>query len=320
MICEKGASLTNKVLITGAGGFIGKNFQKHTVECNVRNVVRRPPIHANEIEIKRIDGTTNWHGYLNEVNAVVHFASLAHESAWEATQNELYSVNVEGSVNLAKSSISAGVKRFIFLSSIGVNGNNTHRTPFSFLSDPQPHDDYSVSKFEAEKQLKELFEGSATELVIIRPPLVYGPGVKANFLSMLKWVSRGVPLPLGGIRNNKRSLVYVENLVDLIKVCIDHPAAANQTFLVSDGEDVSTCALLKRVAHALEVKSLLLPIPPSWLGFAGWLLGKHGIEQRLCSSLQVDISHTKNTLNWKPPYSMEEGLKKTAEWYKSSKS
>ncbi|KZX82969.1 hypothetical protein A3715_32925 [Oleiphilus sp. HI0009] len=146
--------------------------------------------------------------------------------------------------------------------------------------------------------------------------MVYGAGVKANFFSMLKWVSRGVPLPLGDIKTNKRSLVYVDNLVDLIKTCIEHPAAANQTFLVSDDDDVSTRELLERVAKALGVKSRLLPISPSWLGFAGKLLGKKDVEQRLCGSLQVDIAHTKKTLGWKPPYSMEDGLHRTAEWYK----
>ena len=165
--------------------------------------------------------------------------------------------------------------------------------------------------------LKKISAETGMEYVIIRPPLVYGPCVKANFLSMLKWVSRGVPLPLGGIKGNKRSLVFVDNLVDLIKTCIEHPAAANQTFLVSDDDDVSTRELLVRVATALGVKSRLLNIPPDWLGLAGKLLGKKGIEQRLCASLQVNIAHTKNTLNWTPPYSMEEGLKQTSDWYKT---
>jgi nucleoside-diphosphate-sugar epimerase len=226
-------------------------------------------------------------------------------------------VNVEGTANLAKHAAAAGVKRFIFLSSIKVNGEFSGLgAPFISSDEPAPEDPYGVSKNEAEQALKEICAETGMEFVIIRPPLVYGPGVKANFLSMLKWLSRGVPLPLGGIRKNKRSLVYLDNLVDLIRVCIEHPNAANQSFLVSDNHDVSTYELLANTASALNAPLRLLNIPPKWLGFAGKLLGKKDIEQRLSASLQVDISHTQQMLAWEPPYSMEEGLKHTAEWFK----
>jgi nucleoside-diphosphate-sugar epimerase len=309
-----------KIAVTGSTGFIGRALCKQLTQAgfSVIALARKRPIILPEcrqfvlMSAEHIDGFN-----LNSVDLVIHLAALAHDAAANATEEELADINVKLTSDLARSAANNDARRFIFLSSIGVNGNRTLNAGFASDSAPMPHNHYSESKYQAEEALKKVCAATAMDYVIIRPPLVYGPGVKANFLSMLKWASRGVPLPLGGIKDNKRSLVFVDNLVDLIKVCIEHPAAANQTFLVSDDDDVSTRELLVRVATALGVQSRLLNIPPSWLGLVGKLLGKKDIEQRLCASLQVDIAHTKNTLNWRPPYSMEEGLKQTADWYKA---
>lgn len=296
------------ILLTGANGFIGQTIYKalkdiYSITPSVRKLSR-----------------SDWGDDIVDKSILIHCAARAHVLIESVESPHLIyeEINFEGTRELAKNAARHGVKRFVFLSSINVYGKRTELgMPFCSSGLVNANDDFSVSKLKAEDALKAICAETGMEYVIIRSPLVYGPGVKANFLSILKWVARGVYLPLGGIRYNKRSFVYVENLVDLIKVCIEHPAAANQTFLVSDDEDVSTTELLQRVAEALGVKSRLLPMPPSWLGFAGKLLGKNDIEQRLCDSLQVDIFHTKQTLGWQPPYSMEEGLASTAEWYKS---
>jgi nucleoside-diphosphate-sugar epimerase len=227
---------------------------------------------------------------------------------------EFREVNTYGTLNLAQQAADAGVKRFIFISTIKVNGESTE-LDYPFKPDNKfiPTDPYGLSKYEAEIGLHKIAKETGMEIVIIRSPLVYGPGVKANFASMMKWVNKGLPLPLGGIKRNKRSLVSVENLVDLIITCIDHPNAANETFLVSDDEDVSTGGLLKNMAVALNVPSRLLPISASWFYFIAKLIRKPAISQRLCGSLQVDISKTQELLNWKPPYSSSECMKKTAD-------
>jgi nucleoside-diphosphate-sugar epimerase len=207
------------------------------------------------------------------------------------------------------------VKRFIFISSIKVNGESTvSGTPFKADDRPAPVDPYGVSKQEAEEALKQLGRDTGMEIVIIRPPLVYGPGVKANFLSMLNWLNKGIPLPLGAIRN-RRSLVAIGNLVDLIVTCIDHPAAANQTFLVSDGEDLSTTQLLRRLARALGKNARLLPLPEWLLKLAASILGKQAIAQRICGSLQVDISKSRELLGWTPPVNMDKAMRQTAGHY-----
>ena len=199
------------------------------------------------------------------------------------------------------------------MSSIKVNGEHSQPGhPFTADEIPAPGDPYGVSKCEAEAGLRALSQETGMEVVIIRPPLVYGPGVKANVLAMMRWLQRGVPLPLGGVTANRRSLVFLDNLVDLIVTCIDHPAAANQTFLVSDDEDLSTAALLRRMAVALERPARLIPVPAGLIVFGAKLIGRPGIAQRLCGSLQVDIGKTKELLGWVPPVSVEEGLRRTA--------
>jgi nucleoside-diphosphate-sugar epimerase len=218
-------------------------------------------------------------------------------------------------LNLARQAAEAGVRRFIFISSIKVNGEGTPLgAPYRADAQPQPADPYGISKMEAEQGLRALAGETGMEVVIIRPTLVYGPGVKANFLNMMRWLHKGVPLPFGAI-HNRRSLVALDNLVDLIVTCIEHPAAANQTFLVSDGEDLSTTELLRRMATALGAPAHLLPVP-SWLLEAGaTMLGKKALSQRLCGSLQVDISKTRELLGWTPPLSVDAALRKTAKHF-----
>ena len=214
---------------------------------------------------------------------------------------------------MAKQAVAAGVKRFIFLSSIGVNGRSTTK-PFTENDIPLPDQDYAISKLEAEKGLQELALSSGMEVVIIRAPLVYGPNAPGNFAILMKWMNRNIPLPLGTI-NNKRSLVALDNLVDLILTCSNHSAAANEVFLVADGEDLSTTELLKRISNALGKKSRLFPFNQRILEFCLVLIGKKDLAQRLCGSLQVDISKTKRLLNWTPPITVDEGLHKTTQYF-----
>ncbi|CFW10481.1 UDP-glucose 4-epimerase [Vibrio cholerae] len=234
--------------------------------------------------------------------------------------SEFRAVNTEGTLNLARQAAKTGVKRFIFLSSIKVNGESTSgRQSFTAFNTRSPEDPYGQSKAEAEEQLLELGKQTGMEIVIIRPTLVYGPGVKANFASLMSLVAKGIPLPFGCISNNKRSLVSVDNLVDLIITCIDHPKAANQVFLVSDDHDVSTSEMVREMAIALGKPTWQLPVPIWCYKLAGKLFNKSDVVDRLIGSLQVDISHTKETLDWAPPQTLQEGFKKTAEAFLSSK-
>ena len=229
---------------------------------------------------------------------------------------EFRQTNVDGTLNLARQAVEAGVRRFVFISSIKVNGEFTDLDhPFTADQNPMPSDPYGVSKYEAELGLMTLAEETGMEVVIIRPPLVYGPGVKANFLSMMSWLRREIPLPLGGITKNRRSFVCIDNLISMIITCINHPAAANQIFLVSDDEDLSTAGLLERMALALGRPSKLIAVPPTLIVLLARLVGRTHIAQRLCGSLQVDIQKTKDLLGWAPPVSVDEGLRQTARHY-----
>ena len=232
---------------------------------------------------------------------------------------EFRRVNVDGTIRLARQAAQAGVKRFIFLSSIKVNGEAT-QLGHPFLADqpPAPEDPYGISKREAEEGVRVLAQETGMEVVIIRPPLVYGPGVKANFLAMMRWLKRGIPLPLGAVTENRRSLVALDNLVDLIVTCLGHPAAANQTFLVSDAESLSTAALLRRMGDAIGRPTRLIPVPVPMLQLGAGLLGKRGMAQSLCGSLEVDISKTRDLLGWTPSISVDEGLRQTAEAFMQS--
>lgn len=244
---------------------------------------------------------------------MMHLAARVHVMAERAGNPlvEFRRVNVDGTLNLGRQAAAAGVRRFIFVSSVKVNGEGTSANrPFTNADAPAPQDPYGISKMEAEQGLRDIAAQTGMEVVIVRPPLVYGPGVKANFAAMMRAVQRGLPLPLASVTHNRRSFVALDNLVDLLITCIDHPAAANQTFLVSDGEDLSTADLLRRLGQAMNKPARLFPVPPSMLQLGANMLGKGDVAQRLLSNLQVDISHTRNTLNWTPPISVDEGLRR----------
>lgn len=309
------------ILVTGANGFVGKRLVEAVVELGYMAKKATRNDHADSITVGEIDGQTDWQLALNNVDIVVHTAARVHvmDELESEPLVEFRRVNVDGTLNLARQAAASGVKRFIFISSIKVNGEKTTvGHPFSADDVPSPSDPYGISKHEAEQGLRLLSQQTGMEIVIIRPPLIYGPGVKANFRSMMLWLSRGVPLPLGLIRN-QRSLVFIENLIDLIVLCSDHPAAANQTFLVSDGEDLSTTDLLRKMGFALHAPARLFPVPSAFIIFLARMLGKGDVARRLCESLQVDIFKTRSLLGWSPKLSVDEGLSKTAQGFNDEK-
>lgn len=307
-----------KVLLTGASGFVGRALTARLVENNFVDLavaIRQsvPVSGASAHVIKDLSAGTDWSSALAEQQVVIHTAARAHVLNEKAVDSlaEYRKVNVDGALNLARQAAKAGVRRFIFISSIGVNGNNSTR-PFTASDRPNPVEPYAVSKSEAEQGLWRLQQATEMEIVIIRPPLVYGLGAPGNFGRLVRWVQRGVPLPMGAI-HNKRSLVGIDNLVDLIIRCIDHPAATNQVLLAGDGEDLSTTELLRGVGKALGKPAKLIPIPAAMLQFGATLLGKETMAQRLLGSLQIDIGETCELLDWKPPYTVQEGLRRCFE-------
>ena len=285
-----------RVLITGASGFIGSRLCEGMRQ------------QGHEVVAAPRPGAAPMVG----ADAVVHLAGRVHVMH-EAAADPLAlfrAANVDASLQLARQAAACGVKRFVFISSVKVNGEATEAgRAFTEADAPNPLDAYGLSKFEAEMGLRALAETSGLEVVIIRPPLVYGPGVKANFAALMRAVQRGWPLPLGAV-HNQRSLVALDNLVDFIGVCSVHPKAANQTFLVSDGHDISTTELVRGLARAEGVSPRLLPLPVWTLEALAAMLGKRKTVQRLCGNLQVDISKARDQLGWVPPLSVEEGLKR----------
>ena len=305
------------ILLTGGSGFLGGALLTALVNENVRCLGRQKPSALLDLSFYQsdINSETDFTVAVQDTDVIIHCAARVHVMNDSSCNplDDFREVNTYGTLKLAQQAADAGVKRFIFISSIKVNGESTELgSPFKPDDVFIPIDPYGLSKYEAEIGLRIIAKETGMEVVIIRPPLVYGPGVKANFASMMKWVNKGVPLPLGGINNNKRSLVSVDNLVDLIVTCIEHPKAVYQTFLVSDDDDVSTSQLLVNMATALSAPNRLIPIPSKWLTLGAKVIGKPAISQRLCGSLQVDISKTKELLNWQPPYSSAESMKKTA--------
>lgn len=318
--------MSQSVFLTGATGFVGGAVMRRLVAgggrvtAAVRNGSDAISEDVEVVHFDSFDGA-NWCASLIGVDTVVHCAARVHvmDDAEVDPLAAFRKVNVEATLNLAQQAAQAGVRRFVFISSIKVNGEGTRPgKPYTADDAPAPSDSYGVSKLEAERGLLELADRTAMEVVIIRPVLVYGPGVKANFLNMMRWLDKGIALPFGAI-DNRRSLVALDNLVDLIITAISHPAAANQIFLISDGEDLSTTQLLRRTAIALGKPARLLPVPSWVLSSAAKLVGKDALSQRLCGSLQVDIQKTRTLLQWTPPVSVNDALKAVAKQYMSDK-
>jgi nucleoside-diphosphate-sugar epimerase len=313
----------DRLMITGASGFIGRAVFKAAVNRNlpVCPVFRSPNsvpkfrnVEINPVIIPDINANTDWSAALAGIDVVVHCAARAHVMADTSPSYALFrSINVDGALNLARQAAHAGVRRFVFLSSIGVNGNQTFGKPFTAHDVAAPHSPYTISKHDAEVSLRELSSQTGLEVVIIRPPLVYGPDAPGNFGSLVRWLGRGWPLPLGAVTRNRRSLVGLNNLVDLIITCVNHPRAANQTFLVSDGVDLSTAEFLRRIGQAINRPACLVPIPVIFIALAAGLLNKRAVSQSLLGSLQVDISKTCELLDWTPPMSLDEGLRRAAQ-------
>lgn len=308
-----------KILLTGSNGFIGRALRAQLLRDthNVVSAVRKSGEQStsNEVAVGDIGSDTDWHQALEGCEAIVHCAARVHMMRDDAVDKlaAFRQMNVEGTLNLARQAIAAGVRRFIFLSTIKVNGElSPLGRPFQPDDTPAPNDSYGISKLEAELKLQKICVESGMEFVVIRPALVYGPGVVGNFRALLNWVRRGIPLPFGAI-NNRRSFVALDNLIDLISVCLTHPSAANQVFLASDGEDVSTTDLLLKIAKAYGRGVHLLPVPASWLWVSAAGLGKKGVADRLLGSLVVDSSKAFELLGWHPVVSMDEQLRKIAD-------
>jgi len=304
------------VLVTGATGFVASQLLQQLVDDSVfplraavRNKVETLPAEVSLYQVGDIEASTGWREALLGSKIVVHTAVRAHIMTDSAKNPlaEFRRVNVEGTLNLAHQAIKAGVKRFIFISSIKVNGEGASNRTYRFDDLAAPEDDYGLSKWEAEQGLKALCSGSPMELVVIRPPLIYGPGVKGNLALLCKVIDKGFPLPLGSIRN-QRDMLSLNNLIDLIKTCIDHPKAAGQVFLCSDNESVSTPQLIKMMAEARSKPVHLWGVPLAPLKLFAGLSGKQAMFHRLTSDFRIDIQHTMNTLDWKPPFTVEQSM------------
>lgn len=312
------------ILVTGAEGFIGSALcdvllkRGNHVRAASRFAINYPNHPSLQpIAIGTMGDTTDWHDALHNCNAVVHTAARVHVMQETETDplTEFRRTNVEGTLALARQALAAGVQRFIYISTAKVLGEGGP-TAYTDASLPAPKDAYAISKWEAEQGLRAITAGTTMQLVILRPSLVFGPGVKANFLSLMRSIGKRYPLPFGGIKN-RRSFLYLGNLIDAIALCLIHPAAANSCFLLADPKPLSTPALVRGIADALGCRPRLFTVPPSWLRFGATLLGKRTTAERLLGSLELDVSGIQHTLGWCPPVTTSAGLKKTAEWFKA---
>lgn len=309
-----------KIAVTGANGFIGAALTHKLCEkgYDVRGIVRSKEralnrnSHLEIFAVGEINDATNWNDALKGIDVVIHLASRVHKliDVYINPLADYRRVNTDGTQRLAEMSAGAGVKRLIFMSTIKVNGEKTAGDAFTENHLAHPQDPYAISKWEAEQALHNISDSTGLEIVILRSPLVYGPGVKANFLRLLGMVNKNIPLPLSMV-NNKRSMIYIGNLVDAIIRCIEHPDAVNKTFLVSDGQDVSTPDLIRMIAGALGKKARLFPCPAPLLEMIGKITGNSSEVERLTGSLQIDSAKIRRTLNWTPPYTVEEGIMET---------
>jgi nucleoside-diphosphate-sugar epimerase len=311
-----------KFLVTGANGFVGKALctellrRGEAVSAAVRSASSVVE-HADTAVVGAVDENTDWHTALRDVDVAIHLAARVHVMKDKAVDPlaEFLKVNLHGTENLARQAAQAGVKRFVYVSSIKVNGESTTgNQPYSESDQPNPQDPYGTSKWRAEQALQRIAQETGLEVVIVRPPLMYGTGVKGNFISLMAAIDKGLPLPLVGAQN-LRSLLYVGNLVDALITCAENPAAAGRTYLLSDGEDISTAILVEKIAAALGRKNRSFYFPPSLLLAVAGVLRKSAQMDRLFGSLQVSNQKIRSELNWQPPFTLEQGLEATADWY-----
>jgi len=306
-----------RILVTGASGFIGKALcrellaRAHTVRAAVRRADPSVATGAQEVLVPDIAAEFDRRTLVGDVDAVVHLAAVAHRAA---SDSELHRVNVDATIRLAEAAAGT-VRRFVFLSSVKVHGENSGNEAYNEALALRPEDSYGRSKLEAERALADVAGRSGMELVLVRPPLVYGPGVRGNFLRLLRWVDARLPLPFASVRN-RRSLIYLDNLVDAVVCCTEH-AAARGAFLFGDEETVSTPELVSRLARVLDRPARLLPVPPALLRLAGTIVGRRGDIQRLTGNLVIDTSRARQLLDWRPRYTLDGGLADTARWFRS---
>ena len=307
-----------RVLVTGADGFVGRHVQRTLADLGIefRAAVRSAatPGNPRHCVVGDVGPDTNWRAALEGIDVVIHLAARAHilrETAKDP-RSEFMRVNADGTATLAAAAAAAGVRRLIYVSSVGVLGNVSGDSPFTALSTPRPHNAYAESKLAGEVAARSA--GAHLEVVVLRVPLVYGSGVQANFYRLLEWVDKERPLPLGAVVN-RRSLLNVWNLCDILQNALKHPSAAGRTWLVSDGEDLSTPDLIRRIASSMRRRVRLMPVPIGVLNALGRLTGRQAQLAQLCGSLALDITETCNELSWRPPVSVDEGLARTIEWY-----
>ncbi len=309
--------VTRRVLVTGATGFVGRPLCRLLAEHGLplRAALRSPAAGsltpaAQSVVTGEIGPESDWSGALEGIDSVVHLAARVHRLR-EDQPGACRLVNTLGTLRLAEQAVRAGVRRFVFLSSVKAVGESGHLTP---ETPPSPADAYGRSKWEAELGLRDIADRTGLEVVILRPPLVYGPGVRANFLRLLRLVDRGIPLPLASV-HNRRSLLFVGNLADAVLACLEHPAAAGRTFCLADGEPLSTPGLIRRLAAALGRPARLIPFPPTLLRLAARVTGRTAVVDRLLGDLTVDDAPLRETLSWVPPFTVDEGISRTARWY-----